>query len=90
MKSQDSAAAIYSPKIEFDDGDIYDDLDPAMKEELDRLDMSNQGCSIPFFLYTSFKFWAGVECQLTTRTLFLTFYCSFSSACSYVYGFPYF
>ncbi|XP_022158941.1 SKP1-like protein 21 isoform X2 [Momordica charantia] len=36
VKSQDSAAAIYSPKIEFDDGDIYDDLDPAMKEELDR------------------------------------------------------
>ncbi|XP_038874845.1 SKP1-like protein 21 isoform X1 [Benincasa hispida] len=36
VKSQDSAAAMYASKIEFDDADIYDDLDPAMKEELDR------------------------------------------------------
>lgn len=36
VKSQDSAAAMYSSKIDFDDADIYDDLDPAMKEELDR------------------------------------------------------
>lgn len=28
-----------SPKIDFDDADIDDDLDPAMKEELDRLDI---------------------------------------------------
>lgn len=48
MKSQDSAAAIYSPKIEFDDADMYDDLDPAMKEELDRLDMSCECCTVTF------------------------------------------
>lgn len=36
-KLQDSTAASLSPKLEFDDGDIDDDLDPAMKEELDRL-----------------------------------------------------
>uniref|UniRef100_A0A2N9IHB4 SKP1 component dimerisation domain-containing protein n=1 Tax=Fagus sylvatica TaxID=28930 RepID=A0A2N9IHB4_FAGSY len=35
-KLQDSAAVSFSPKLEFDDGDIDDDLDPAMKEELDR------------------------------------------------------
>ncbi|KAK1584539.1 hypothetical protein Q3G72_033871 [Acer saccharum] len=35
-KLQDSTAASFSPKLEFDDGDIDDDLDPAMKEELDR------------------------------------------------------
>ncbi|XP_050252750.1 SKP1-like protein 21 isoform X1 [Quercus robur] len=35
-KLQDSAAVTFSPKLEFDDGDIDDDLDPAMKEELDR------------------------------------------------------
>ncbi|KAJ7974165.1 SKP1-like protein 21 [Quillaja saponaria] len=34
--SQDSAAVTFSPKLEFIDGDIDDDLDPAMKEELDR------------------------------------------------------
>ncbi|KAL3521545.1 hypothetical protein ACH5RR_019694 [Cinchona calisaya] len=33
---EDSASVIFSPELEFDDGDIYDDLDPAMKEELDR------------------------------------------------------
>ncbi|KAK3220679.1 hypothetical protein Dsin_014649 [Dipteronia sinensis] len=35
-KLQDSTAASFSPKLEFDDGDIDDDLDPAMKEQLDR------------------------------------------------------
>ncbi|GAV79314.1 Skp1 domain-containing protein/Skp1_POZ domain-containing protein [Cephalotus follicularis] len=35
-KLQDSAAVSFSPKLEFDDGDIDDDLDPAMREELDR------------------------------------------------------
>ncbi|XP_021892220.1 SKP1-like protein 21 [Carica papaya] len=35
-KVQGSTAATFSPKLEFDDGDIDDDLDPAMKEELDR------------------------------------------------------
>ncbi|KAH7557661.1 hypothetical protein JRO89_XS11G0198100 [Xanthoceras sorbifolium] len=35
-KLQDSTAASFSAKLEFDDGDIDDDLDPAMKEELDR------------------------------------------------------
>ncbi|KAK2653906.1 hypothetical protein Ddye_013762 [Dipteronia dyeriana] len=35
-KLQDSTASSFSPKLEFDDGDIDDDLDPAMKEELDR------------------------------------------------------
>ncbi|XP_015571270.1 SKP1-like protein 21 isoform X2 [Ricinus communis] len=33
---QESGAASLSPKLEFDDADIDDDLDPAMKEELDR------------------------------------------------------
>ncbi|GFY84180.1 SKP1-like 21 [Actinidia rufa] len=33
---QDSASVTFSPKLEFDDGDIDDELDPAMKEELDR------------------------------------------------------
>jgi hypothetical protein len=37
-KLQDSAVVTFSPKLEFEDGDIDDDLDPAMKEELDRLD----------------------------------------------------
>lgn len=49
MKSQDSAAAMYSSKIDFDDADIYDDLDPAMKEELDRLDMPSECCTEHFF-----------------------------------------
>ncbi|XP_012090226.1 SKP1-like protein 21 isoform X2 [Jatropha curcas] len=35
-KLQESDSATISPKIEFDDADIDDDLDPAMKEELDR------------------------------------------------------
>ena len=35
---QDSASVTFSPKLEFDDGDIDDELDPAMKEELDRFD----------------------------------------------------
>nr|GMD02260.1 SKP1-like protein 21 isoform X1 [Ipomoea batatas] len=35
-KQQGSASAILSPKLDFDDGDIDDELDPAMKEELDR------------------------------------------------------
>ncbi|XP_059435235.1 SKP1-like protein 21 isoform X2 [Corylus avellana] len=35
-KLQDSAVVTFSPKLEFEDGDIDDDLDPAMKEELDR------------------------------------------------------
>lgn len=60
MKSQDSAAAMYSSKIEFDDADIYDDLDPAMKEELDRLDMPNEFCTEPFFQKNSFSSWASV------------------------------
>ncbi|KAL3524294.1 hypothetical protein ACH5RR_017128 [Cinchona calisaya] len=33
---QDSASPVFSPKLEFDDGDVDDELDPAMKEELDR------------------------------------------------------
>ncbi|WCJ36674.1 SKP1-like 21 [Euphorbia peplus] len=33
---QESGASTLSPKLEFDDADIDDDLDPAMKEELDR------------------------------------------------------
>ncbi|XP_043806081.1 SKP1-like protein 21 isoform X2 [Manihot esculenta] len=33
---QESGSAMLSPKIDFDDADIDDDLDPAMKEELDR------------------------------------------------------
>ncbi|OMO71776.1 SKP1 component [Corchorus olitorius] len=33
---QDSAAVIFSPKVEFDDADMDDDIDPAMKEEIDR------------------------------------------------------
>ncbi|CAL9008711.1 unnamed protein product [Prunus brigantina] len=35
-KLQDSTSVTFSPKLEFDDCDIDDDLDPAMKEELDR------------------------------------------------------
>ncbi|PON44181.1 S-phase kinase-associated protein 1-like [Trema orientale] len=35
-KLQDSTTVSFSPKLEFDDVDIDDDLDPAMKEELDR------------------------------------------------------
>lgn len=35
-KLQCSTAVTCSPKMEFDDGEIDDDLDPAMKEELDR------------------------------------------------------
>lgn len=34
---QDSASVKFSPKLDFDDGDIDDELDPAMKEEIDRL-----------------------------------------------------
>lgn len=37
-KLQDLPASTFSPKLEFDDGDIDDELDPAMKEQLDRLD----------------------------------------------------
>ncbi|MCE3050213.1 SKP1-like protein 21 [Datura stramonium] len=33
---QDSAYVKFSPKLDFDDGDIDDELDPAMKEEIDR------------------------------------------------------
>lgn len=35
-KFHSSEAVKFSPKLEFDDGDIDDGLDPAMKEELDR------------------------------------------------------
>lgn len=35
-KLHESEAAIFSTKVEFDDGDIDDELDPVMKEELDR------------------------------------------------------
>ncbi|KAJ4705998.1 SKP1-like protein 21 [Melia azedarach] len=35
-KLQCSTTVNFLPKIDFDDGDIDDDLDPAMKEELDR------------------------------------------------------
>ncbi|KAM1183742.1 hypothetical protein ACFX13_002041 [Malus domestica] len=35
-KLQDSTSVTFSPKLDFDDGDLDDDLDPAMKEELDR------------------------------------------------------
>ena len=37
-KLQELPASTFSPKLEFDDGDIDDELDPAMKEQLDRLD----------------------------------------------------
>ncbi|TMW95502.1 hypothetical protein EJD97_008740 [Solanum chilense] len=33
---QVSASVKFSPKLDFDDGDIDDELDPAMKEEIDR------------------------------------------------------
>ena len=33
---QDSAEDAFSPKVDFEDADIDDGLDPAMKEELDR------------------------------------------------------
>uniref|UniRef100_A0A5B6Z2W3 Putative SKP1-like protein 21 isoform X2 n=1 Tax=Davidia involucrata TaxID=16924 RepID=A0A5B6Z2W3_DAVIN len=36
LNLQDSVSVPFSPKLEFDDGDIDDELDPAMKEELDR------------------------------------------------------
>lgn len=36
LKLQDSASVTFSSKLDFDDGDIDDELDPAMKEELDR------------------------------------------------------
>jgi len=35
-RTKDSAVGTFSPKLELDDGDIDDELDPAMKEELDR------------------------------------------------------
>ncbi|XP_034710867.1 SKP1-like protein 21 isoform X2 [Vitis riparia] len=35
-KLQELPASTFSPKLEFDDGDIDDELDPAMKEQLDR------------------------------------------------------
>ncbi|KAJ9139868.1 hypothetical protein P3X46_030563 [Hevea brasiliensis] len=35
-KLQESGSSALSPKLDFDDADIDDDLDPAMKEELDR------------------------------------------------------
>lgn len=35
-RMQNLTAVNYSPKLEFIDGDVDDDLDPAMKEELDR------------------------------------------------------
>ncbi|CAL0333272.1 unnamed protein product [Lupinus luteus] len=35
-RTQDLPAVNFSPKLEFIDGDLDDDLDPAMKEELDR------------------------------------------------------
>lgn len=35
-KFLDPVSAAFSPKLDFDDGFIDDDLDPAMKEELDR------------------------------------------------------
>ena len=35
---QNLPAISFSPKFEVIDGDVDDDLDPAMKEELDRLD----------------------------------------------------
>lgn len=38
-KLHESEAAIFSTKVEFDDGDIDDELDPVMKEELDRFDI---------------------------------------------------
>jgi S-phase kinase-associated protein 1 len=36
LKFQDSSSLTFSPKLDFDDCDIDDELDPAMKEELDR------------------------------------------------------
>ena len=36
LKLQDSATVSFSPKLEFDDVDIDDDFDPAMKEKVDR------------------------------------------------------
>ncbi|XP_009342943.2 SKP1-like protein 21 isoform X1 [Pyrus x bretschneideri] len=35
-KLQDSTSVTFSSKLDLDDGDLDDDLDPAMKEELDR------------------------------------------------------
>jgi len=37
-RMQNLPAISFSPKFEVIDGDVDDDLDPAMKEELDRLD----------------------------------------------------
>lgn len=37
-KLQDSETVNFPPKLEFDDADIDDDLDPAMREQLDRSD----------------------------------------------------
>lgn len=36
-KSQDPSSPTFSPKLDFDEGDIDDELDPALKEEIDRL-----------------------------------------------------
>jgi len=36
LKLQDFSLGTFSPKLEFDDSYMDDDLDPAMKEELDR------------------------------------------------------
>lgn len=42
-----------SSKLDFDDGDIDDELDPAMKEELDRLDVSVKLFGL--FIFSSFR-----------------------------------
>ena len=36
LKLQDVAGEIFAPTVEFDDVDIDDEIDPALKEEIDR------------------------------------------------------
>ncbi|KAJ6872842.1 hypothetical protein NC651_031845 [Populus alba x Populus x berolinensis] len=36
LKLQDAAGEIFAPTVEFDDVDIDDEIDPALKEEIDR------------------------------------------------------
>lgn len=50
----------FSPKLELDDGDIDDELDPAMKEELDRFG----GCAKTFIICNG-----GSSCFLSLTAL---------------------
>lgn len=45
-RMQNLSAVNFSPKYEFIEGDIDDDFDPSMKEELDRLDTCSANSSI--------------------------------------------